>query len=151
MSEFFKLLEAVFKLERVLHCNREQAERFVAACYAGTAYDGECPGDKLDLFMKGGIFDLFACADDGGARIAGAIYGALEADGFRFNVDLDERDESDDEDLGYLTLNVQPGDMSLLGAVFSGYLEDCINADPEDEEERERVDSLYNRLTMGGE
>ena len=96
MSEFFKLLEAVFKLERVLHCNREQAERFVAACYAGTAYDGECPGDKLDLFMKGGIFDLFACADDGGARIAGAIYGALEADGFRFNVDLDERDERDE-------------------------------------------------------
>ncbi len=82
MSEFFKLLEAVFKLERVLHCDRDQAKRFVTACYAGTAYDGKCPGPKLDLFMKGGIFDLFACADDGGRRIARAVHEALEADGF---------------------------------------------------------------------
>ena len=83
MSEFFRLLEAVFKLERVLHCNRDQAKRFVTACYAGTGYpDGECPGPKLDLSMKGGIFDLFTCADDGGRRIAKAVYEALEADGF---------------------------------------------------------------------
>ena len=175
MSEFFKLLEAVFKLERVLHCNREQAKRFVAACYVGTAYNGKCPPPKLDLFMKGGVFALFACADDGGRRICKAIADALEADGLRFNVDLDERDEAgsfkdvefdnpddytpdldddkdEDDDLGHLTLNVQAGDMSLLWTVFSGYMEDCIGSeDPDNMQERKRVADLHERFTMGAD
>ena len=148
MSEFFKLLEAVFKLERVLHCNREQAKRFVAACYEGTAYNGKCPGPKLDLFMKGGIFDLFACADDGGRRICKTVADALEADGMRVNVDLDERDE-DEDDLGYLTLNVQPGDMSLLEEIFRDHGKVCYTE--EDEARDARTASLYQRLTMGAD
>ena len=165
MSELFKLLEAVAKLERVLHCDRIQAQRFVDACYRGTAHSPDQLGGKLDLFMQGGIADLIFAADDGGRRVAAAVWDAFEADGVRFNVSVAPRveggsfsdvefdnpaDYDDEEDLGHLTLTVQPGDMSLLWRVFQGYAEDCIGSeDPDNMQERERVADLHERFTMG--
>ena len=167
MSEFFKLLEAVAKLERVLHCNRTQAERFIAECYKGVGHDEAHLGSKLNLFMQGGIADLIFAADDGGRRVAAAVFMALHADGFGFtvterwpveggsfnDVEFDHpADVEADEDLGHLTLTVQPGDMSLLQTVFSGFSEDCIGSDdPGNDAERDRVDSLYQRITMGAD
>tara|TARA_Y100000758_G_C16038576_1_gene417377 strand:- start:994 stop:1311 length:318 start_codon:yes stop_codon:yes gene_type:complete len=56
-------------------------------------------------------------------------------------------DYEKEEDLGYLKLAVQPGDMSLLWVVCSKYAEVCT----ETKEEADRVMDLHKRFTMGGE
>ena len=165
-TEFFKLFHALHTLERVGHCDRETGERLVRAAFGVPEGDDAYVRSKTNLFMAEGLLSLAGHCDDSGRRLAEIVETEMARQGVRFNVEADERDEAgsfknvefdspDDyekDELGYLTLTVQPGDMSLLWKVFQGYIEDCIGSeDPDNMQERKRVADLHERFTMGGD
>ena len=160
-TEFFKLFHALHGVEKVGHNHRDVAERIIRGAYGKPEGDNAYIRKKVSLFMVEGLLAMASHCDDSGRRLAQAVEAEMAKQGVRFNVEAEERDEDgafwytsfkdaefdnpedyeEDEDLGYLKLDVQPGDMSLLQAVFTDYVATSAT-------EQSRVGSLFNRLTM---